>query len=75
VRYLVKKVNPETGVEDLGTSNTLVREYASDENAIKYMLKHLRSPHLAPGQYSLVAWPQGTYGSADRFVCYLYKQA
>lgn len=75
MRYIVQRIRPETGTEVMGTSDTIVRHYANDENAIKYMLKHLRSPHFTPGRYSLKAWPEGTYGSADRFVCDLYKQA
>lgn len=72
MRYLARYVRPKYG-PSVGMSNTLIREYASDANAMRYMHKHLQALHFAPGQYLLETFP---YHQAEgRVVGHLYKRA
>lgn len=57
VRYIAEYIHPGTGRATLGTLNTLVREYANDRNALRFMPRHLNAGHFAPGQYRVSQWP------------------
>ena len=75
MRYLARRVRPQYGPV-LGTIDTLVREYANDQNALRYMHKHLQAPHFTPGQYLVTTFPQSDYsGRGERVVGTLYKRA
>lgn len=71
MRYLVRRIR-SNGTPVVGTIDTMVREYANDTNAKRYMAKHLRANHFPPGQYLLTTFPRY---HTERKVCTLYKQA
>lgn len=76
MRYIVRHIRPGRDLPSLGMDNTLIREYASDRNALRYMHRHLRAEHFAPGQYELRTFPPSDFRpGADRLVGYLYKRA
>lgn len=68
MRYIAQRISTPAP----GTSNTLIREYANDRNALRYMPKHLEANHFEPGQYEVRTYDDGTYGS--RLVGFLYKR-
>lgn len=70
VRYIARYIRPKYGPV-VGTDNVLIREYANDRNALRFMHKHLQAPHFTPGQYELRTFPSH-YGP-DRYVGTLYK--
>lgn len=82
MRYLVRKIGAN-GQPRLGTLDTLVRDYANDDNAIRYMHRHLAN--LPTGQYVMHAWPrvtgmssngvhyEGGEQAGERFVAHLYR--
>jgi hypothetical protein len=61
MRYIAARIRPN-GKPVVGMTDVLVREYASDTNARRYMHQHLRAPHFTPGQYELRQWPHDTFG-------------
>jgi hypothetical protein len=71
MRYIAQYIRPSTGTPSPGSSNTIIRHYANDRNALRFMHKHLDVPHFPAGQYRLAAWPEGTF--TDREVGTLYK--
>jgi hypothetical protein len=74
-RYIAEYIRPNTGTPSPGMNNLLIREYANDTNAMRYMHKHLQAPHFAPGQYRVSTFPKSDYtGRYERVVGYLYKQ-
>lgn len=75
MRYIAQRIRPNYGTPSPGTSNTLIREYANDRNALRYMHVHLRANHFEPGQYEVRTFPPSDYRpGADRHVGYLYKR-
>lgn len=74
MRYIAEYIRPSTGTPSPGTSNKLVREYANDRNALRYMHKHLAAPWFEAGQYRVSRWPAGTYTDGT-VVGTLYKLA
>jgi hypothetical protein len=66
-RYLCRPVAAD-GLPRLGNRDTLIREYANDANAIRYMHRHLLN--LPAGQYVLTYWP---VTGEERHVAYLYR--
>lgn len=72
MRYLARRIRPNTGTPVVGTCDTLVREYASDRNALRYMHKYLQAPHFTAGQYLVETFPEGYRDG--RHVGYLYKR-
>lgn len=77
MRYIAQRIRPNTGTTTPGTNNTLIREYANDQNALLYMHKHLKEPHFEDGQYEIRTFPPSDvyYSLGDRHVGYLYKRA
>jgi len=71
MRYIAEYLRSD-GTPTLGTLNVLVREYANDRNALRYMHLHLRAGHFAPGQYRVSRWPAGTF-TDGKVVGTLYK--
>lgn len=71
MRYLAEYIDPKTGDTRMGTADKLVREYASDYNAFRYMHYHLRWDNYPPGQYRLIQWP---IGGQERELGFLYKR-
>lgn len=59
----------------LGTSDTLIREYASDRNALRFGHIHLRANNYASGQYVVETFPPAGSRVESRHVGYLYKMA
>ena len=72
MRYLAEYLEPTTGKPRLGTTTRMVREYASDRNALRYMHRHLASGIWPSGQYRVIAWEGYPW---ERVVGYLYKLA
>lgn len=73
-RYIAEYIRPSTGTPAPGMNNLLIREYANDRNALRFMHKHLQAPHFEPGQYRVSVWPRNDYsGRGERVVGYLYK--
>ena len=66
MKYLAEHLEPTTGKPRLCTSGRMVREYASDRNALRYMHRHLASGIWPSGQYRVTRWDGGKVG-------YLYK--
>ena len=77
MRYIAQYVRPSTGTTSPGTDNTLIREYANDRNALRYMPQHLKAPHFEAGQYEVRTFPPSDvyYKLGDRRVGYIYKRA
>lgn len=74
MRYIAERIRPETGTPSPGTSNVLVREYANDRNALRFMHRHLAAPWFEAGQYRVSRWPAHTFEDGP-LVGYLYKLA
>lgn len=51
MRYLLRPVGR------LGTLHTVVRTYANDRNAIRYLTLLLRHDNFPPGQYEVSTFP------------------
>jgi hypothetical protein len=73
MRYLARRIRPKYGPV-VGTIDTLIREYANDQNALRYMHKHLQAPHFTPGQYLLTTFPPSDSRVGERVVGTLYKR-
>lgn len=80
MRYIATYIRPGAG-PSVGMNNILIREYASDWNALRFMHYHLREPHFPAGQYEVRTFPDGAYkyrpnpdGTYGRHVGYLYKR-
>jgi len=76
MRYILEYIRPSTGTPGPGTTNTMIREYANDRNALRYFAKHLdEANHFPAGQYVVSTFPQSDYRpNAQRHVGYLYKR-
>ena len=73
-RYILEYIRPSTGTPSPGTSNTMIREYASDRNARRYFAKHLdEANHFPDGQYVISTFLLNGYAGPDRHVGYLSK--
>lgn len=72
MRYLAEYLEPTTGKARLGTGTRLVREYASDRNALRFMHRHLAAGIWPSGQYRVIRWP---VDGPEREVGHLYKMA
>lgn len=64
MRYIAKRINPDTGSFVVRSRpsryrDVLIREYANDRNALRYMHRHLAAPEFTPGQYQVRRWPVG----------------
>lgn len=76
MRYIARRIRPNTGTASPGMNNTLIREYANDRNALRYMPQHLQAEHFDEGQYEVRTFPPSDeyYSLGDRHVGYLYKR-
>jgi len=73
MRYIAEYLEPTTGKSMWGTSGALIRNYASDRNAFRYMHAHLAAGCWPAGQYVVSRWPEHTYG-AETVIGHLYKR-
>ena len=71
MRYLAEYIEPRTFTPRLGTATRLIRHYASDRQALRFMHRHLANGRFPSGQYRLISWPVGTF--TEREVGILYK--
>lgn len=73
MRYIAEHTR-SGGETDMG-ERTLVRTYASDKNALRFMHRHLAAPEFAEGQYRVSTWPESGQALGLRHVGWLYKKA
>lgn len=71
MRYIARYVRPKYGPV-LGTTQIVIRDYASDRTALRYLPKHLEARHLPSGQYEVRTFPY--HQQTDRLVGHLYKR-
>lgn len=69
MRYVAEYIEPTSGLPSFKTA-CLIRHYANDNNAFRFMHRHL-SAGFPSGQYALYAWPEET--PTPREVGFLYK--
>lgn len=73
MRYIAEYIRPGINKPVVGTSGVLVREYANDRNALRFMHLHLQLPSYPAGQYVVHTYPRD-YVMPQRYVGTLYKQ-
>lgn len=74
-RYIAEHIRP-CGTPVVGTHGVLVREYANDRNALRFMHRHLTPEGFPAGQYVLSTYPRSTETNGPRparRVGHLYK--